>query len=85
MRKEARSRAARSARDPFGDDNSARNGASPSSLERVVGFAVVGEVAEVVHGVFEEGGCGEDRQADGGAGEGAGDGEGEASGFAKEG
>ncbi len=39
----------------------------------------------MVHGVFEEGGGGEDRQADGRAGEGAGDGEGEASGFAKEG
>ena len=56
-----------------------------SGLERVVGFAVVGEVTEVVHGVFEERGGGENRQADGCAGEGAGDGEGEASGFAKEG
>ena len=52
---------------------------SASGLEGVVGFAVVGEVAEVVHGIFEERGGGEDRQADGGAGEGAGDGEGEAS------
>ena len=40
---------------------------------------------EVIHGVFEEGGGGENRQADGRAGEGAGDGEGEASGFAEEG
>jgi hypothetical protein len=39
----------------------------------------------VVHGVFEKRGGGEDRQADGRAGEGAGDGEGEASGFAYEG
>jgi hypothetical protein len=58
---------------------------SPSGFEGVVGFTVVGEVAEVVYGVFKERGGGEDRQADRGAGEGAGDGDGEASGFAKEG
>jgi len=57
----------------------------PSGFEGVVGFAVVGEVAEVVYGVFEQRGGGEDRQADGGAGQGTSNGEGEASGFAKEG
>ncbi len=64
---------------------SGTNREGASGFERVVGFAVVCEVAEVVHGVFEEGGGGENGQADGRAGEGAGDGEGEASGFAKEG
>ena len=39
----------------------------------------------MIYGIFEEGGGGENRQADGRAGEGAGDGEGEASGFAEEG
>jgi len=50
--------------------------ADSSGFERVVGFAVVGEVTEVVHCIFEERGGGENRQADGCAGEGTGDGEG---------
>lgn len=58
---------------------------SRSSLEGVVGLAVVGEVAETIHGVFEEGSGGEDGEADGGAGEGTGDGKGEAGGLADEG
>ena len=41
-----------------------------SGLELVVGFAVVGEVADAVHGVFEEGRNGEDRAANGRTGEG---------------
>ena len=60
-------------------------GYAGSGFERVVGFAIVYEVTEVVHGIFEQGGGGENRQADRSAGEGAGGGEGEASGFAKEG
>ena len=55
-----------------------------SGLERVVGFAVVGEVADAVHGVFEEGRDGEDREANGRAGEGADEEEREAGGFAEE-
>jgi len=39
-----------------------------SGLEGVVGFAVVGDVAEAVHGVFQEGRDGEDREANGRAG-----------------
>ena len=45
-------------------------GVRASGLEGVVGFAVVGEVAEAVHGVFEEGRDGEDREANGRAGKG---------------
>jgi hypothetical protein len=41
-----------------------------SGLELVVGFAVVGEIADAVHGVFEEGRNGEDRAANGRTGEG---------------
>jgi hypothetical protein len=59
------------------------NGGALSGFEGVFGFTVVGEVAEVVDGIFEEGSGCKNRQADGCAGEGAGDGEGEASGFAK--
>jgi hypothetical protein len=42
-----------------------------SGLEGVVGFTVVGDVADAVHGVFEGGRDGEDREANGRAGEGA--------------
>ena len=55
-----------------------------SGLEGVVGFAVVGEIADAVHGVFEEGRDGEDREANGRAGEGADEEEREAGGFAEE-
>ena len=58
---------------------------APLGFERIVGFAVVGEVTEVLDGVFEERSGSENGQADGSAGDGTGDGEGEASGFAKEG
>ena len=51
-----------------------------SGLEGVVGFAVAGEVADAVHSVFEEGRDGEDREANGCAGEGAGEEEREAGG-----
>ena len=53
-------------------------------FEGVVGFAVVGEVAHAVHGVFEEGRDGEDREANGRAGEGAGDGEDKTGGLTEE-
>jgi hypothetical protein len=43
------------------------DGGRLSGFEGVVGFTVVGEVADAVHGVFEEGRDGEDRE---GAGEG---------------
>ena len=52
-----------------------------SGLEGVVGFAVVGEVADAVHGVFEEGRDGEDREANGRAGKRADEEEREAGGF----
>lgn len=55
-----------------------------SGLERVVGFAVVGDVADAVHGVFEEGRDGEDREANGRAGKRADEEEREAGGFAEE-
>ena len=58
--------------------------ARSSGPEGVVGFAVVGEVADAVHGVFEEGRDGEDREANGRAGEGADEEEREAGGFAEE-
>jgi hypothetical protein len=56
-----------------------------SGFEGVVGFAVVCEVAHAVHGVFEEGRDGEDREANGRAGEGAGDGEDKTGGLTEEG
>jgi hypothetical protein len=55
-----------------------------SGLEGVVGFAVVGEVADAVYGVFEEGRDGEDREANGRAGKRADEEEREAGGFAEE-
>ena len=55
-----------------------------SGLKGVVGFAVVGEVAHAVHGVFQEGRDGEDREANGRAGEGAGDGEDKTGGLTEE-
>ena len=55
-----------------------------SGLEGIVGFAVVGDVADAVHGVFEEGGNGEDREANGRAGKRAGDGEDKTGGLTEE-
>ena len=55
-----------------------------SGLEGVVGFAVVGEIADAVHGVFQEGRDGEDREANGRAGKRADEEEREAGGFAEE-
>ena len=55
-----------------------------SGVEGVVRFAVVGEIADAVHGVFEEGRNGEDREANGRAGKGADEEEREAGGFAEE-
>jgi len=57
--------------------------ARSSDLEGIVGFTVVGEVADAVHGVFEEGRDGEDCEANGRAGEGADEEEREAGGFAE--
>ena len=55
-----------------------------SGLEGIVGFAVVGEVADAVYGVFQKRSGGEDREANGRAGKRADEEEREAGGFAEE-
>ena len=50
-----------------------------------VGFAVVGEVADAVYGVFKEGCDGKDGEADGSAGKRTGEGQDKAGGFTHEG
>jgi len=56
-----------------------------SAFERVVGFAVVEEVAEAVYGILQEGSGSEDDESVWRALESPGDEESEASGFAEEG
>jgi hypothetical protein len=46
------------------DALSSPKGGGRSGLEGVVGFAVVGEVAEAVHGDFQKRRCGENDEAD---------------------